>query len=68
MPVLVNHGIWDASNEEVPLSNPKRKDLTRNAWLKAISMLVAMKTEDDLRQGTVMFITERFSVACSTIH
>ena len=39
----------DASDEEAPPSNPKRKDLTRNEWLKAISMLVAMKTEDSLR-------------------
>ena len=58
----------DASNEETPLSNPNRKDRTRNAQWKAISMLVAMKTEDSLRQGTVMSIAKRFSMVCGTIY
>ena len=38
----------DSSEEEAPLSNPTRKDLMRKEWSKAVSMLVAMKTEDGL--------------------
>ena len=66
MPVPVNHGIWDASDEEAPPSNPTRKDLTRNMWLEAISMLVAMRMEDGLRQGALMATAKRFGMAHST--
>ena len=58
----------DASNEEAPLSHPKRKDLTRNAQLEVISMLVAIKMEEGRRQGAVMSIAKRFNMACSTIY
>ena len=58
----------DASNKEAPPSNFKRKDLIRKAYSKVTSMLVAMNTEDSLRQGAVMSITKRFGMACSTIY
>ena len=58
----------DAFNEDMPPSNPKKKDLTRNAQSKAISMLVAMKTKDGLRQGAVISIAKRFGMAHSTIY
>ena len=39
----------DTSEKEAPPSNPKRKDITSYVWLKVISMLAAMNTEDSLR-------------------
>ena len=41
----------DTSDEEAPPSIPKGRELMRNAWLEVISMLVALKTEDSLKQG-----------------
>ena len=37
-------------------------------WAKAISMLVAIKTEDGLRRGAVMSIMIRFGMAHCTIY
>ena len=48
----------DASNEEAPPCNPKRKDLTQKEWLNVISMRVAMETEDSLKRGAIMVITK----------
>ena len=33
----------------------------RKEWSAVISMLVAMKTEDDLRRGSIMFITKNLA-------
>ena len=41
----------DSFIEEVPPSNPNRKELMRKEQLVAVSMLVAMRTEDGLRRG-----------------
>ena len=49
----------DASNEEAPPCDPKRKDLMQEEQSKAISMLVAMETEDGLRKGAIMVITQK---------
>ena len=58
----------DASNEEAPHCNPPKMDLTNNQSLEAISMLLMTTTEDHLKRGSIMVITERFNVACSMIH
>ena len=58
----------DISDEETPLSNPKMKDLMRNAQSKVISMLVAVKTKDGMRQGAVMSLIKRFGMTHSTIY
>ena len=46
----------DASSEEAPPCDPKRKDLTQKEQSKAISMLVAMETKGGLRWGAIMVI------------
>ena len=51
----------DASNEEAPPWDPKRKDLMQKERLKVISMLVAMETEDSLRRGVIMVITKKLA-------
>ena len=56
----------DASNEEAPPCDPKRKDLMQKEWSKAISMLVAMETEDSLRRGVIMVIT-RIGLPCADL-
>ena len=48
----------DASNEDAPPCDPKRKDLTQKEWSNAISMLVAMETEDGLKRGAVTVIAK----------
>ena len=57
-----------ASDEEAPPTNPKKKDLTKNEHLEAVSMLVMMATEDHLKRGSVMAVTRRLNMACSTIY
>ena len=52
----------DASNEEAPPCDPKRKDLTQKEWSKVISILVAMETKDGPRRGAIMVITK--NLAC----
>ena len=55
----------DTSNEEAPPCDPKRKDLMQKEQLKAISMIVAMKTDDGLRRGTIMVVTKKTGLACA---
>ena len=54
----------DASDEEAPPCDPKRKDLMQKEWLKEISMLVAMETEDGLRRGAIMAVTKKIVLSC----
>ena len=58
----------DASNEEAPTTNPRKKDLTKSEWLEVISMLVMMATDYNLQRCAIMDITKRFNVACSMIY
>ena len=51
----------DASDEEAPPCDPKRKDLMQKVWSKAISMLVAMETKDSLRRGAIMVVTKKLA-------
>ena len=51
----------DASNEEAPPCEPKRKDLMQKEQTKLISMLV--ETEDSLRRGAIMVITKKVGLA-----
>ena len=51
----------DASNEEAPPCDPKRKDLMQKEWLKVISMLVDMKTKDGLRRGAIMAVAKKLA-------
>ena len=51
----------DASNEEVPPCDPKRKDLTQKEWSKAISMLVAMETKDSPRRGAILVVAKKLA-------
>ena len=53
----------DASDKEAPPCDPKRKDLMQKEQSKAISMLVAMETEDSLRRGAIMVVTQKFNLA-----
>ena len=55
----------DASNKEAPPCDPKRKDLMQKEWSKAISMLVAMETEDGLRRGAIMVVAKKIGLACA---
>ena len=58
----------DASNKEVSCRDPPKIDLLNNQYLEVISMLLMTATEDHLKRGSVMAITERFNVAHSMIH
>ena len=58
----------DASDEEASCCHPPKTDLSNNQCLEAISMLLMTTTEDFLKRGSIMAITERFNVACSMIH
>ena len=51
----------DASNEEAPPCDPKRKDLMQKEWSKVISMFVAMETKDLLRRGAIMVVTKKLA-------
>ena len=55
----------DASDEEAPPCDPKRKDLMQTEWLKVISMLFAMEAEDGLRRGAIMVVTNKIGLACA---
>ena len=55
----------DASNEQAPPCDPKRKDLMQKEWLKVISMFVAMETKDVLRRGAIMVVTQKIGLACA---
>ena len=54
----------DASNEEAPPPNPKKREMLKPAWLQMISMLQAMDTDDGLKQGLITTIAKRFDMAC----
>ena len=54
----------DASDEEAPPCDPKRKDLLQKEWSEVISMLVAMETEDGLRKGAIMVIAKNWLGMC----
>ena len=53
----------DASNEEAPPCDPKSNNLTQKEWLKVISMLVDMETEDSLKRRATMVITKKIYLA-----
>ena len=36
----------DASDQEAPTPNPKKREMMKNAWLQMISMLKVMDTDD----------------------
>ena len=58
----------DSSNEDAPPSNPNRKELTRKEQSAAFSVLLTMKTDNGLRRGATMFITNKFGMACCTVY
>ena len=58
----------DASDEEASSHDPPKMDLSNNQHLEAISMLLMTAMEDCLKRCSVMAVTERFEVACLTIH
>ena len=60
--------LWDASDEEAPTTNPRKKDLTKGNQLEAISMLMMMATEDHLQRGAIMDIAKGLNMACSMIY
>ena len=55
----------DTSNEEAPSCDPKSNNQMQIEQLKAISMLVAMETEDSLRRGAIMVVAKKFGLACA---
>ena len=58
----------DASDEEASPTNPKKREMLKNACHQIVSMLQAMETSDCLCQGSVTSITKRFSMACSMVY
>ena len=58
----------DASNKEASSHDPPKMDMLNNQHLEAISMLLMTATEDHLKRGSVVAITERFNMACLMIH
>ena len=55
--------LGDASDKEVPTTNPGRRDLTKSEQLEVIAMLVMTATEDHLQRGGIMKLTKRFNMA-----
>ena len=56
----------DASDDEAPPPNPKKRELMKSAWLQMISMLQAMDTDDDLKQGLIAtWFTDYGKVWCT---
>ena len=53
----------DASDEEASPCDPKSNNQTQKEWLKAISMLVDMETEDGLKRRAVMVVTKKIGLA-----
>ena len=47
--------------------DPKRNNLWQKEQLKAISMLVDMETEDGLKRGAIMVITQKIGLACADL-
>ena len=58
----------DASDKEASCRDLNKTDLSNNQRLEAISMLLMNAMEDCLKRGSVMAVTKRFDMACSTIH
>ena len=58
----------DASNEEAPLPNPKKRELMKCAQLQMISMLQGMDTDNGLKQGSITTIAKRFDMAHSMVY
>ena len=54
----------DASDEEAPPCDSKRKDLMQKEWLKVISCLL---TEHILRRGAIMVIAQKISLASADL-
>ena len=59
--------LGDASDEEGPAINPRKKDLTKSEQLEVISMLVMKANEDHLQRGAVMKLAKRFNVQVKLI-
>ena len=59
-------GRGNASNEVAPTTSPRKKYLTKNEWLEAISILVMTATEDHLQRGAIMKLTGMLNMTCST--
>ena len=50
-----------ASDEETPPCDPNSNNLMHKAWLKVISMLVDMETEDSPKRGAIIVITRKLA-------
>ena len=57
----------DASDEEAHPCDPKSNNLMQKEWLRVISMLVDMETEDSLKRGAIMVVTKRIGLACADL-
>ena len=53
----------DASDEEAPPPNLKKREMLKHSWLQMISMLQAVESD-----GNMTAIIKRFNVACSTVY
>ena len=58
----------DASNEDAPPPNPKKREMMKHAQLQMISMLQVMDTDNGLKQGLISTIAKRFDVAHSMVY
>ena len=58
VPVPVIYGIWGC-----PPCDPKSNNPTQKEWLKAISMVVDIETEDGLKRHAVMVVTKKIQLA-----
>ena len=57
----------DASDEEAPPCDPKSNNLMQKEWLKVISMVVDMETEDSLKRRAIMVIAKKIRLACADL-
>ena len=53
----------DASDEEASPCDPISNNQMQKEWLKAISMLVDMETDDGLKRRAVMVVAEKIGLA-----
>ena len=56
-----------ASNEEVPPTHVRKKDLTKSQRLRAISILTVKYIDGHFERGAIVNIAKRFNMACTTI-
>ena len=60
--------LGDTSDEEASPQPPKKREMTKSAWIQMVTMLQTLKTDDGMRSGSFAMVAECFGVARSTVY